>query len=212
MRNELTMFKELMKKILFLGFLFLTIYGCKSPIPDDIIQPDKMGDILYDIHLADAYTNTMPDQDSAKRVASSYYNGIYKKFGIDSAAYTKSMDFYYENPEIMAQLYETIQAKLKKTKVKIEKAQELKLKLATEKKKKLDSLSADSLKKINLKKTKLKDSVAIKKKDSVVKAKKDSLAIKKKDSVARVKKAALNKIRLKKARELKDVNNKPRLK
>ncbi|WP_354330881.1 DUF4296 domain-containing protein [Pedobacter sp. CG_S7] len=190
------MFKKLMKKILFLGFLFLTIYGCKSPIADDIIQPNKMGDILYDIHLADAYTNTMSNQDSAKRVASSYYYGIYKKFGIDSAAYTKSMDFYYENPEIMAQLYETIQAKLKKTKDKAEKAQELKLKLATDKKKKLDSLSADSLKKINLKKAGLKDSVAIKKKDSI----------------AKVKKAALKKIRIKKARELKDVNNKPILK
>lgn len=162
-----------MKKILFLGYLFLVIYGCKSPIPKDIIQPDKMGKILYDIHIVDGYISTMPNPDSAKKVAASYYKGVYKKFDVDSVSYTKSMDFYYKNPEIMTEMYKKIQADLKKTKAKTEKVQLADA--AKAEKKRLDSIKTDSLLKKNLKKSPILDSVAKNKKDSLAKVKKAKL-------------------------------------
>jgi hypothetical protein len=135
-----------MKKILLLGFIFAVICGCKSPVPKEIIQPDQMQKILYDMHLVDGYINSIPLQDSAKRVAAAYYKGVYKKFGIDSVSYAKSMDFYYANPELMNEMYVKLETELKKNKVKVEKLHNL----AIEKlqKKRQDSVKADSIKQV----------------------------------------------------------------
>jgi hypothetical protein len=227
LRKEITMFKRLMKKCIFLGFLLMAIYGCKSPIPKDIIQPTEMGKILYDIHLVDSYISTMPSQDTAKKVAAAYYKGIYKKFGTDSVAYNKSMDFYYAHPEIMEELYKGIQAQIQKTKTAIEKKQEAELQLVNKKRIRADSLRNDSVKKAALKKSKLPDGIAKKKADSIAKKKTDSLAQKKVkiaakkkadslakkrlDSMARTKLIMRQKARAKQvnAKELNEVNKKP---
>jgi hypothetical protein len=148
-----------MKKILLLGFIFAVIFGCKSPVPKEIIQPEQMQKVLYDMHLVDGYISTIPVQDSAKRVAAAYYKGIYKKFGIDSVSYSKSMDFYYANPELMNAMYVKLETELKKNKVKVEKLHNLSIEKLQ--KKRLDSIKADSIK-------------------QVAKAKKDAL---KKDSI-----------------------------
>ena len=111
------------------------------------------------MHLVDGYINTIPVQDSAKRVAAAYYKGIYNKFGIDSVSYSKSMDFYYSNPELMNAMYVKLETELKKNKVKVEKLHNLALEKLQKKRK--DSIKADSIKQ-----------VAKKKKDSL---KKDSL-------------------------------------
>lgn len=159
-----------MKKILLLAILFAVIYGCKSPVPKEIIQPDEMQKVLYDIHIVDGYINLMPNQDSAKKVAAAYYKGIYKKYGIDSVAYNKSMEFYYSNPEIMAEMYKKIQADMRTNKTKVEKvvtAFEKK-----EAKRKLDSVKADSLYKSKLSKKQRDSVIKLQKADSVKKAKK----------------------------------------
>ena len=127
--------------------------ACKPGIPKEIIQPDQMQKILYDLHLVDGYINSIPLQDSAKRVAAAYYKGVYKKFGIDSVTYSKSMDFYYANPEIMNAMYVKLEAELKKNKVKVEKLHNLAIEKL--KKKRQDSIKADSIKQVAKKKDSL---------------------------------------------------------
>ena len=185
-----------MKKILFLGFLFIVINGCTPPVPEDIIQPDQMGKILYDIHITDSYLNTIPVQDSAKKVASAYYNGVYKKFSTDSVQYNKSLDFYYKHPEMMSQMYEKIHQSLKKTKEKVEKRVEAEAKAAETKKRKVDSLRTDSIKKAELKKPKVRDSIVRHKKDSILK----------------IKQTTAQKLKLKKANEVREIESKKTLK
>jgi len=90
----------------FIGSIFL--YSCKPGVPKNIIQPDKMEKVLYDIHIADGYIATIPVPDSAKKVAASYYNGIYKKFDIDSAQYNNSMDFYFAHPDAFEKIYKKL--------------------------------------------------------------------------------------------------------
>src|SRR5690606_1485546 len=98
--------------------------------------------------------------------------------------YTKSLDFYYKNPEIMSKMYEDIHKSLQKTKEKTEKRIEAEAKIAEEKKRKLDSLRTDSIKKADLLKPRVRDSIAKHKKDSVLK-----IAKYKKDSVLKAKQA-----------------------
>lgn len=148
---------------------------------------------MHDIHIADGYIQTIYVPDSAKKVAASFYGGIYKKFGIDSALYSKSLDYYMLNPRVMDGIYGKVTAALTKEKKIITRAdslefdKELKARL---KRKKADSIkTADSVKKALL----------IKNKDSLKKALADSvkkaLKVKKADSLKKVKAAAKARIK-----------------
>ncbi|WP_316837111.1 DUF4296 domain-containing protein [Pedobacter nutrimenti] len=165
-----------MKKILLAGIASLFLFGCKPPVPKDIIQPDDMGKILYDIHIADGYVNTIPLPDSAKKVASSFYKGIYKKYGTDSAAYTKSMNFYYTHPDLMSSIYEKIKADLTAAKKKVDKV--VVDSVAAANKKLQKKLKLDAAKKAAvpdpklIKNIKTKDSLLVKKDSALVKPKK----------------------------------------
>lgn len=88
---------------------FILIQGCKSGLPKDIIQPNKMEKVLFDIHVVDGYIGTIINQDTTKIIASSYYNGIYKKHGIDSALFNKSMNYYYSHPVILNDIYTNVE-------------------------------------------------------------------------------------------------------
>jgi len=157
-------------------------FGCKPGISDDIIKPDKMEKILYDMHMVDGYISTIYVVDSAKNVAAAYYKGIYKKFGTDSAAYNKSLIWYNNNPKELETMYKNIQKSLTKQK----KAVEIADKMIRKKKFKADSL-------VIAKKFKA-DSLAIRKKmkpDSLSKVKALAEIAKKKkqtDSLINIKK------------------------
>ena len=97
-----------MKRFLPIIILFILLQSCKEGIPKEIIQPDRMEKILFDIHVVDGYLGTLTDKDTTKIIASSYYNGIYKKFKIDSALLSKSMDYYYSHPVILNEIYNKV--------------------------------------------------------------------------------------------------------
>lgn len=90
--------------------------GCKPGIPKDLIQPDKMAQVLHDIHVFDGYINAITHSDTARMVAASYYKGIYKKFAIDSALYARSLNYYNRNPRIMTEIYTNVVSRLEKEK------------------------------------------------------------------------------------------------
>lgn len=98
-----------MKRFLPVIIIFILIQGCNSGIPKGIIQPDKMEKVLFDVHVVDGYISTINNQDTSKIIASSYYNGIYKKYGIDSVLYNKSMDYYYSHPVVLNEIYTKVE-------------------------------------------------------------------------------------------------------
>ena len=168
-----------MKSFLYLFLTLIFLSSCKPGIPKDIIQPDDMALVLTDIHLVDGYiSNVTPD--SAKIIAASYYNGVYKKFNIDSAKFNKSMDYYNVKPAIMDDIYKKVTATLTKQKAFIIKTDSLaavkrdrdaKKKLKTDSTKRSDSLSRvraqkkiDSLKKVSDKKLEELKKTAVKRK------------------------------------------------
>ncbi|WP_316839944.1 DUF4296 domain-containing protein [Pedobacter gandavensis] len=132
-----------MRNFLYILSLFLLISACKPGIPKDIIQPDKMPGVLSDIHLTDAYVASFPSSDSARKVASSFYKGIYKKYGIDSAVFARSMAYYNDNPKLLDEIYTSVVDDLTKQKAVITKSDSL----ANEKNRKelMLKMSADSL-------------------------------------------------------------------
>lgn len=145
-----------MKNFLSVIVVALVFYGCKPGVPKNIVQPNEMQKILVDIHLTDAYITSLPTQDSAKKIASMYYNGIYKKYNIDSAKYNKSLNYYYTNPEVFLKIYDGVYEQLTQQKIKMAKMDSIENAIALKKLKKklkVDSIKrADSLKKIAPKK------------------------------------------------------------
>lgn len=143
-----------MKISIYILFLLLFISACKPGIPKDIIQPEEMALVLNDIHIADGYISVV-QPDSAKIVASSLYNGIYRKFKIDSAIYYKSMEYYYRNPVIMDEIYKNVNAGLLKQKLNLIRIDSIKNAVTAKKadiKKAADSIrKMDSLVKVMLK-------------------------------------------------------------
>lgn len=106
-----------MRKFLSLILISLSLISCKSKdVPKEIIQPQQMGKLLYDIHIADGYITSIGSADSAKKVSAAFYKGIYKKFNTDSVRYSKSMDYYYKHPELLTDIYKQITTDLEKTK------------------------------------------------------------------------------------------------
>ncbi|WP_308421146.1 MULTISPECIES: DUF4296 domain-containing protein [Pedobacter] len=179
-----------MKRLIGVLMTAILWFGCKPSIPDDIIKPDKMEKILYDIHIVDGYVANIYAIDSAKKVAAAYYKGIYKKFGVDSVQYSRSLLWYNTNPKELEIIYKNIQKSLTKQK----KAVEIADKMIQRKKFKADSL-------VIAKKFKA-DSLAIRKK-----MKPDSLSkVKATAEIAKKKKQADSLINIKKTQSLQVVS------
>ncbi len=107
----------------FFAFLIICValYACKQGIPKDVIQPDKMEKVLFDIHAVDGYIGTLQKPDTSKIVASSYYAGVYKKFSIDSATYLYSMNYYYKRPDLLDKMYLNLMKEFEKERKRNEK-------------------------------------------------------------------------------------------
>ncbi|MBK1440317.1 DUF4296 domain-containing protein [Parapedobacter sp. ISTM3] len=90
--------------------LFLCI-SCGEKIPDGIIPSKRMPDVLLDVHLADGQLMAMPI-DSARAYRDSYYQAIFDRWGIDSAVFRRSVEYYSTRPRIMNELYITVEKRL----------------------------------------------------------------------------------------------------
>jgi hypothetical protein len=101
-----------MKKILWVLLVLIVGVACKNGVPGYIIKPTKMEQVLYDIHIVDAYLSNISSSDSVKKVAAAYYDGIYKKFDIDSVEYTISLNYYYAHPDLLEDIYKKISVKV----------------------------------------------------------------------------------------------------
>ncbi|MET4081869.1 hypothetical protein ABIB40_001820 [Pedobacter sp. UYP30] len=163
-----------MRKTFLSVILCIFLFACGNSVPKGIIKPDKMENVIYDVHVVDGYVSMIYPEDSAKKVASAYYKGIYKKFDTDSAQFTQSLAYYSKKPLVLEAMYKHISAKLNAQKKYMEKRDSIELKKV---------LKQDSIK---LKAKKEKDSIAIAKKlkaDSLakkIKLKKKSTLFKKK--------------------------------
>lgn len=111
----------------------IIIFGCKDKLPKGIIEAERLQKILYDIHVVDGYISSVPGQDSARKVAASYYKGIYKKFNTDSAQYNRSLNYYYAHPKELSEIYANISKEIgaqKRAMEKIDSVKQAKLKKA----------------------------------------------------------------------------------
>ena len=87
----------------------LLVVSCKPSVPSKFIQPGKMGDILYDYHLASSMAQ-ISGNDSVNVIK--YRTGVLKKYGYTSAQFDSSMVYYMRHTEELKHIYEDLSKRL----------------------------------------------------------------------------------------------------
>lgn len=93
-----------------LGMLLL-LFSCSDRVPEGIIPPKKMADVLFDVHLADGMLANKPI-DSARLQMASLYEAIFGRYGIDSAVLRHSVVYYASRPAVMKAMYTQIEERM----------------------------------------------------------------------------------------------------
>lgn len=94
-----------MKILIFYGALFF-LFSCsgKQKIPSDILPPEKMKNIIWDILEAQSVTNEIAARDSSINKEASLNWLTSEAFRLnqtDSVNYSKSYNWYVAHPEFM---------------------------------------------------------------------------------------------------------------
>ena len=85
--------------------------ACGRKVPENVVPQQQMGAVLLDMHLADGQLAAMV-ADSARMYRDAYYDAIFNRYGIDSAMFERSIEFYSTRPALMKKLYTGIEKQL----------------------------------------------------------------------------------------------------
>ena len=105
-----------MSRYFIIVLMISLLYSCsnKSEVPADIIQPDKMEKVLWDLMRADQYLGTYVfSRDTSKnKVTESllYYQRIFKLHHVSKEQFDKSFRFYREHPVLFKAIMDSISA------------------------------------------------------------------------------------------------------
>ncbi len=154
--------------ILFFSALLL-LASCKgSLIGDDVIAKDKMVQMLTDIHIIDGSLTVYAANDSLYKYGTNRYALLFKKYGVDTAYFNKSLRHYIAKSDEIVAIYDSVNVVLKRKSDSIGRVQAKIIQLETrrmqaktkaEQKRKADSLKRDSIRSSGKIKLKLKNGV-----------------------------------------------------
>jgi len=88
----------------------LLLAACKPEIPAQYLQPDEMEDLLYDYYVSQGITvnhSSSPDYQHRYNMAA-----VLKKYGLTDAQFDSTLVYYYNNMELMNDIYSNIQKRL----------------------------------------------------------------------------------------------------
>jgi hypothetical protein len=90
--------------------------GNKAKIPDDIIRPDTMVEVITDVNLVQASQRMGIVIDTADTGAYTSFNYVWRRHRITEDEYKKSLAFYTHNPALLDSMYEKVLNNLSKQK------------------------------------------------------------------------------------------------
>ena len=102
-----------MKRYVHILWTALLIWGCGEKLiepPEDLIPPEQMTDILYDISIMDAIESNYPN--ALERNDIRVMEWIQQKYGIDSARFAASDLYYASQPQQYERIYEALHERL----------------------------------------------------------------------------------------------------
>ena len=104
-----------MRTLYVVGLMFLlTACSKKNEIPPNIIPPEKMQRVLWDIIRADAYTQEYIKKDETKNPLlenAALQKRVFSFYKITKEDFTRSFNYYTEKPELINALLDSMIAR-----------------------------------------------------------------------------------------------------
>lgn len=91
--------------------ILLLLAACKPEVPNQVIQPGEMEDVLYDYYLAQGMSY-VPTEESAEYTREYNRRLALKKHGYTQADFDSSMVWYFNHLEDLFKIYERVQHRL----------------------------------------------------------------------------------------------------
>lgn len=95
--------------------VILFLASCNNAdIPEDVLPPEKMGAVWYDVILADELTEFASITDSAYRQFSKrtgLYDTVLQLHKISKEQYKRSERFYQSRPDLMREIFDDLKSK-----------------------------------------------------------------------------------------------------
>ena len=134
----------MIKNITIIGLIVLTLIGCKgSDRPDDVIEPEHMSAILLDVYLSETeFADLKMHRDTTLMLFDMYEEHIFQRHEVTEEQYRESLTYYYDHPDELDMVYETVMDSLTLRETKLKALEEA----DREKKKQSSEARRDSLK------------------------------------------------------------------
>lgn len=99
------------KRSILIGLLFFSFISCNDTIekPKNLIEKDKMVDILFDLSLLEAIKSQNISGGISNKNANAY---LYKKYKIDSIQLAQSNKYYAADVEEYKKMFEEVKTRL----------------------------------------------------------------------------------------------------
>lgn len=108
-----------MKKLSIISLiLFFQACMSKDKIPADILPPDKMQALLWDVIQADVFTNNFTSKDSSKNLVAENIKLQQQVFGyhkVTKESFYTSYHYYVEHTELMSALLDSMTARAERS-------------------------------------------------------------------------------------------------
>jgi hypothetical protein len=113
-----------MKELIFCS-LVIFLHSCTNhevTIPKGVMSKSEMIRILSDIHIADAIAETKAQGGENERdLSSAYHVQILKNYKISKEEFETSFKFYESKPELMNEVYNSVQEEVSKREAELSK-------------------------------------------------------------------------------------------
>ena len=101
-------------KLIFCYIVFI-LFGCDNynndSVPDNLIEPTKMTNILVDMELLRSIKSTNASDEYKEKALGDLY--LYKKYNIDSLQLVESKKYYSKYPKKYLAIYKSVEKRLK---------------------------------------------------------------------------------------------------
>lgn len=98
--------KNFWVKLLILTTIFL---GCGDPKPDNLLSEEEVQEILSQLHMADAISDTRKKHIlERKTFRNDIYDQILERYGLTRETFYESYEYYLEHPVQMDSIYQRI--------------------------------------------------------------------------------------------------------
>ena len=99
-------------------FFLLFVLSCQdltsTSVPRNLIDEEKMENIIYDATTMDVMSTFVPKNQSFIDILGSPY--LFLKYEIDSLQLTESQEYYSKNPKVMSKIYRKVLRRMEKSK------------------------------------------------------------------------------------------------